>query len=61
MPRALEGLSRRRNGKVDILLGGLCDGADNLLGRWVDGLEGPPVYALDEFVVDEAVMSCDVS
>jgi hypothetical protein len=56
LPRALEGLSRGRDGKIDILLGGLCDGADDLLGGGVDGLEGPAVYALDEFVVDEAVM-----
>ena len=37
------------------------DGADNLLGGGIDGLEGLAVDALDPFVVDEPVgMSCQL-
>lgn len=53
-PLAIEGLPRGGNGNVDILLGGLGDGADDLLGGGVDDLEGLLVYALDELIVDEA-------
>lgn len=54
-PLAIEGLPRSGDGNVDILLGGLGDGADDLLGGGVDDLEGLLVYALDVLIVDEAV------
>ena len=53
-PWALEGLACGGDSDVDILLGSLLDGADDLLGRGVDDLEGLAVDGLDEFVVDEA-------
>lgn len=52
-PRALECLSCRRYGDVDILLCGLVDGADHFFCRRVDGLKGLSVDALDPLVVDE--------
>lgn len=54
-PLALESLAGSGNGKVDILLGGLMHGADNLFGGGVDDLEGLAVNALHELVVNEAV------
>lgn len=54
-PLAIECCPGGGNGDVDILLGGLGDGADDLLGGGVDDLEGLLVYALDELIVDEAV------
>jgi hypothetical protein len=54
-PLALECFPGSGDGNVDILLGGLMDGADDgLVGR-VDDLEGLALDTLDEFVVDEAV------
>lgn len=52
-PLALEGLAGRSDGNVDILLGGLVDGANDLLGGGVDDLESLAVDTLDELVVDE--------
>lgn len=52
-PHALEGLARRGDGYVDILLGGLGHGADDLLRGRVDGLEGLAVDRRDPLVVDE--------
>jgi hypothetical protein len=40
---------------IDILLCGLVDGCDNLLGGWVDRLEGLAVDTLNKLVVDEPV------
>lgn len=53
-PLALESLPCGGNGEVDILLGGLGDGADDLLCGGIDDLEGLLVDALDPLVVDEA-------
>jgi hypothetical protein len=53
-PRALEGFSGGCDGEVDILLGGLGDRADDLLGCGVDDLEGLLVDALYPLIVDEA-------
>ena len=53
-PRRLKGLAGRLDGQVDVLLGGLADGADDLLGGGVDDLKGLFVDGLDPFVVDEA-------
>ena len=53
-PGALEGLAGGGDGDVDILLGGLLDGADDLFVGGVDDLEGLAVDGLDELVVDEA-------
>lgn len=56
-PVTLESLSCRSNGKVDILLGSLLDGADDgLVGR-VDDLEGLAIYGLDPLIVDEAAFA----
>jgi len=52
-PRALECLASRGDGNVDILLGGLVDGGDDLFGGRVDDLEGLAIDAFDELVVDE--------
>jgi hypothetical protein len=52
-PWAFEGLARRGDGNVDILLGSLLDFTDDFFGRGVDDLEGLAVNGLDEFVVDE--------
>lgn len=52
-PDALEGLSRSGDGKVDILLCGLTDGADDLLCCGVDDLEGLFVDTFNPLVVDE--------
>lgn len=53
-PWAVEGLAGSSDGNVDILLGGLLDGADDLLGGRVDDVEGLAVDSLHELVVDEA-------
>lgn len=53
-PLALEGLAGGSDGDVDILLGGLGDGADDLLGRGVDDLKGLLVDTVNPLVVDEA-------
>lgn len=52
-PWALKCLAGGCDCDVDILFGGLLDGADDLLGGWVDDLEGLAVDGLDELVVDE--------
>ena len=52
-PYALEGLPGGSDRNIDILLGALVDGADDLLSRRVDNLELLLVGALDPFVVDE--------
>lgn len=54
-PYALEGLAGGGDRDVDIFLSTLVDGADDLLGRWVDDLELLLVDALDPLVVDEPV------
>ena len=54
----LEGFTCGGDGNIDILLRGLVDGANDLLGRRVDDLEGLAVGALDELVVDEAAGKC---
>ena len=52
-PGTLESLAGSLNGNIDILLGGLVDGADDLLGSGVDDLEGLFLDTLNELVVDE--------
>lgn len=52
-PDTLESLAGSGDGNIDILLGGLVDGADDLLGSGVDDLEGLLLDTLDELVVDE--------
>lgn len=52
-PCALEGLPGGGDRNVDIFLGTLVDGADDLLGGWVDDLELLLVDTLDPLVVDE--------
>lgn len=54
-PWAFEGLAGCCDCDVDILLGGLVYGGNDLFIRWVDDLEGLSVYTFDEFIVDEAV------
>lgn len=54
-PGAVESSSGSLDGDVDILLGGLVDGADDLFVGGVDDLEGLALDTLDELVVDEAV------
>lgn len=54
-PDTLEGLAGGGDGDIDILLGSLVDGADNLLGGGVDDLEGLLVDTLNPLVVDEPV------
>lgn len=54
-PIILERLAGDGDGVVDILLGGLVDGHDGLLGGGVDALEGLAILAFYELVVDEAV------
>lgn len=53
MPGTLEGSASGLDGDIDILLGGLVDGGDDLLVGGVDGLEGLALDTLDELVVDE--------
>jgi hypothetical protein len=53
LPGALICRSGRLDGDVDILLGGLVDGSDDLLVVGVDGLEGLAIDTLDELVVDK--------
>lgn len=53
-PWAVEGLACGSDSNVNILLGGLGNIADDLLGRWVDDLEGLAVNGLYELIVDEA-------
>lgn len=52
-PRTLESLAGSGYGDIDILLGGLLNGYDGLLGGGVDGLEGLAVDSFNEFTVDE--------
>lgn len=52
-PDTLESLAGSGDSDIDILLGGLVDGADDLLGSGVNDLEGLLVDTLDELVVDE--------
>lgn len=52
-PLALECFPGRGDGKVDIYLGGLADGADDLFGGRVDDLDLLLILALDPFIVDE--------
>jgi len=52
-PGTLESLACSGDSDIDILLGTLVNGADDLLGGRVDGLEGLAVYTLDPFIVDE--------
>lgn len=52
-PDTVESLAGGGDSKIDILLGGLVDGADDLLGSGVDDLEGLLLDTLDELVVDE--------
>lgn len=52
-PYALEGLPGGGDCNINIFLGTLVDGADDLLGCWVDDLELLLVDALDPLVVDE--------
>lgn len=54
-PVALESLSCSGDGNVDILLGSLVNRADDGLIGGVDDVESLALYALDPFVVDEAV------
>lgn len=54
-PFALEGLASSSNGGVHILLRGLIDGDNGLLGGGVDGLESLAIGTLDEFAVNEPV------
>ena len=53
LPFTVEGLPRRRYRQVDILLGGLVDGADDLLGGGVDDLEGLLVNTRYKLIVDK--------
>lgn len=53
-PDAIKGLARGGDGDVDILLGGLVHGADDLFCGRVDDLERLLLDTLDELVVDEA-------
>ena len=53
-PFSLEGLSRCRNGDIDILLGSFFDGADDLFVGRVDGLNLLTLFACDPFVVNES-------
>lgn len=55
VPGTLEGGASGLDGDVDILLGGLVDGGDDLFVGGVDGLEGLALDRLDELVVDEPV------
>jgi hypothetical protein len=55
VPVTLKGSASGLDGDVDILLGGLVDGGDDLLVSGVDGLEGLALDTLDELVVDEPV------
>lgn len=52
-PWALEGFAGCGYGDIDILLGGLLNSYDGLLGSWVDGLEGLAIDGFDEFTVDK--------
>lgn len=52
-PLALEGLASGGDGQVDILLGTLADGGDDLLGGGVDNLELLLVDTLSPLAVDE--------
>lgn len=52
-PYALKGLSGSGDRSIDIFLGSLVDGADDLLGRRVDDLELLLVGTLNPLVVDE--------
>lgn len=52
-PGSLECLAGGSYCNIDILLGGLGDGADNFLSSGVDGLESLSVDTLNPFVVDE--------
>lgn len=54
-PWAVEGLAGGLDSDVDILLGRLLDGCDDLFCGRVDDLEGLAVNGLDELVVDKAV------
>lgn len=56
-PVALEGLACGGDGDVDILLGGLVDGANDVLSGGVDDLKGLAVDTGDKLVVDEAAGS----
>jgi hypothetical protein len=56
-PWAVECLASSFDSDVDILLGRLLDGCDNLFCGWVDDLKGLAINSLDELVIDEAV-SC---
>lgn len=53
LPCGVEGLAGGGYGDVDILLGGLADGGDDLFGGGVDDLELLLVNTLDPLVVDE--------
>lgn len=53
VPGTLEGSASGLDGDVDILLGSLVDGGDNLLIGRVEGLEGLTIDTLDKLVVDE--------
>lgn len=52
-PCSLESFPSGGDSEIDILLCGLADGGDNLLGGGIDGLELLFVNTLDPFVVNE--------
>jgi hypothetical protein len=54
-PWTVEGLAGGLDSDIDILLGRLLDGCDDLFCGRVDDLEGLAVNGLDKLVVDEAV------
>jgi hypothetical protein len=53
LPCCVEGFAGGGDGQVDVLLAGLGDGGDNLLGSGVDDVEGLLVDALYPLIVDE--------
>lgn len=53
VPGTLEGSTGSLDGNVDILLGGLVDGSDDLFVGGVDGLEGLALNTLNKLVVNE--------
>lgn len=58
LPGALKGSAGSIDGKIDILLGGLVDGGNDLLGGGVDDLEGLALDTADELVVNVPVNCC---
>lgn len=53
LPCTVEGLAGGRDGDVDVLLCGLADGCDDLLGGGVDDLELLLVDTLNPLIVNE--------